>query len=174
MPLSRDAIKELFFAALERSGAERDAFLAASGADPEVVREVRLLLASHDEAGSFLDADNPGTLLTAPALSPGQRLGPYEVVELIGQGGMGEVYRALDTRLGRLVAIKVLPNAFGRDKARQLRFEEEARAASALNHPNVLTVYDVGTVSANDGSAFIVMELLEGQTLRTRLQAASR
>ena len=80
------------------------------------------------------------------------------------------MYSARDTRLGRLVAIKVLPNAFGRDKARQQRFEEEARAASALNHPNVLTVYDVGTVSATDGSAFMVMELLEGQTLRTRLQ----
>ncbi len=86
---------------------------------------------------------------------------------------MGEVYRALDTRLGRQVAIKVLPHAFGRDRSRQLRFEEEARAASALNHPNVLTVYDVGTLDADDGSAFLVMELLEGHTLRSRLQEAA-
>ena len=168
---SRDALKELFFAALDRPAGERDAFLASSTANQDLVREVRALLAAHDQAGSFLDAAAlPANLVAAPTLSAGQRLGPYVVGELIGQGGMGEVYRARDTRLGRQVAIKVLTAALARDKARQQRFEEEARAASALNHPNVLTVYDVGTVSAADGSAFLVMELLEGHTLRSRLQ----
>jgi TolB-like protein/Tfp pilus assembly protein PilF len=172
MAASRDALKDLFFAALERPAAERDDFLAAANADPEVLSEVRALLASHQQADSFLESGLASGMLPALTLSAGQRLGPYEVVELIGEGGMGEVYRALDTRLGRQVAIKVLSHAFGRDKARQQRFEEEARAASALNHPNVLTVYDVGTLSADDGSAFLVMELLEGQTLRQRIGEA--
>jgi Tol biopolymer transport system component len=98
----------------------------------------------------------------------GTRLGPYEIVAAIGSGGMGEVYRARDSRLGRDVAIKVLPRVFSTDVDRLHRFEQEARAAAALNHPNILAVHDIGT----EGDApFIVSELLEGQTLRDRLAA---
>ena len=100
------------------------------------------------------------------SLTPGARLGAYEIVALLGAGGMGEVYRARDTRLGRDVAIKVLPAAFSADPERLQRFEQEARAAAALNHPNILAVYDIGT---HDGAPFIVSELLEGETLRERL-----
>src|SRR5438552_7036372 len=104
------------------------------------------------------------------AVLPGTRLGVYEVTAQIGAGGMGEVYRARDPRLGRDVAIKVLPSAFSADVDRLHRFEQEARAAAALNHPNILAVYDIGT---DAGAPFIVSELLEGQTLRERLVAGS-
>ena len=99
-------------------------------------------------------------------LSAGFKLGPYEIVESIGAGGMGEVYRALDTRLGREVAVKVLPATFSKDTERLRRFEQEARAAGSLNHPNILAVYDFGSF---EGAPFLVMELLEGETLRQRL-----
>jgi eukaryotic-like serine/threonine-protein kinase len=102
------------------------------------------------------------------ALQPGTKLGPYEIQSPIGAGGMGEVYRARDTRLGRDVAVKVLPEAFARDAERLRRFEQEARAVSALNHPNILAIYDIGT---HDGAPFLVMELLEGETLRERLRS---
>ncbi|HUL79570.1 MAG TPA: protein kinase [Vicinamibacteria bacterium] len=102
------------------------------------------------------------------ALPPGSRLGPYEVVAPLGAGGMGEVYRARDARLGREVAVKVLPDALRTDPDRLRRFEQEARAASALNHPNLLAVFDVGT---HDGVPYVVSELLEGETLRERLRA---
>jgi serine/threonine protein kinase/Tol biopolymer transport system component len=99
-------------------------------------------------------------------LTPGNRLGPYEIVSSLGAGGMGEVYRARDSRLGRDVAIKVLPAAMDRDPDRVARFEREARAIAALNHPNVCALYDIGE---QDGRAFLVMELLEGETLQQRL-----
>jgi eukaryotic-like serine/threonine-protein kinase len=99
-------------------------------------------------------------------LAPGTKLGPYEIVAPLGVGGMGEVYRTRDPRLGREVAIKVLSPSFYRDPERLRRFEQEARAASALNHPNILIVYDVGT---HDGAPYLVTELLEGATLRDRL-----
>ena len=99
-------------------------------------------------------------------LSAGTRLGPYEVLSPLGVGGMGEVYRGRDPRIGREVAIKVLPESFSRDAERLRRFEKEARSAGVLNHPNVLVVYDVGE---HDGSPYIVEELLEGGALRERL-----
>jgi serine/threonine-protein kinase len=99
-------------------------------------------------------------------LSPGSRLGPYEIVAPLGAGGMGEVYRARDPRLGREVAIKVLPASFSKDPDRLRRFEQEARAAGILNHPNITAVYDVGTVG---DAPYVVSELLEGETLRSRL-----
>src|SRR5688572_20080951 len=97
-------------------------------------------------------------------LSAGTRLGPYEVVSSLGAGGMGEVYRATDTRLERLVAIKVLPDGIAASPHALERFQREARAASALNHPNICTIYDVGSAPP-----FIAMELLEGETLQQRL-----
>ena len=99
-------------------------------------------------------------------LSPGTRLGPYEIASTIGAGGMGEVYCAKDLRLRREVAIKVLPAAFSNDSERLRRFEQEAQAAGSMNHPNILAVYDLGT---HDGTFYVVSELLEGETLRKRL-----
>ena len=101
------------------------------------------------------------------SIAPGTRLGPYEIVGLIGAGGMGEVYRARDPRLRRDVAVKVLPEAFARSPERLRRFAQEARAAGALTHPNVLTVFDVGS---QDGTHYLVSELLDGETLQERLR----
>src|SRR5437764_3483155 len=101
-------------------------------------------------------------------LSPGTRFGPYEIVELVGAGGMGEVYRAQDTRLKRDVAIKILPESFCADESRLARFELEAQSASALNHPNILTVYDIGT---NGQAPYMVAEMLEGESLAARLRS---
>jgi eukaryotic-like serine/threonine-protein kinase len=100
------------------------------------------------------------------ALSAGTKLGPYEILAPLGAGGMGEVYRARDTRLSREVAVKILPASFSRDPQRLRRFEQEARAAGQLNHPNILTVHDFGM---HDGTPYVVSELLEGETLRQRL-----
>jgi serine/threonine protein kinase len=103
-------------------------------------------------------------------LAPGARLGPYEIVAAIGAGGMGEVYQARDPRLGRDVAVKILPESFSDDDDRLRRFEQEARAAAALNHPNILAVFDIGT---HDGAPYVVAELLEGETLRERLSRSA-
>src|ERR1700681_2783092 len=103
-------------------------------------------------------------------LTPGSRLGPYEILAPIGAGGMGEVWRARDPRLGRDVAIKVLPLSFSTDPDRLRRFEQEAQAAGALNHPNITAVYDIGR---HEGRPYVVQELLEGETLRSRLGAGA-
>ena len=97
------------------------------------------------------------------SLTPGARLGPYEVLGSLGAGGMGEVYRARDARLDRDVAIKVLPQSFAANSVRLERFEREARAASALNHPHICTVHDI---AEDDGRVFLVMERLEGSSLK--------
>ncbi len=114
----------------------------------------------------FMLAENCSNLL-AVTLAAGIQLGPYKILAAIGAGGMGEVYRARDTRLGRDVAIKVLPPAFASDPDRLRRFEQEARAASALNHPNIVVIHDVG---AQEGLPYLVEELLEGESLRERLR----
>src|SRR5215831_13382811 len=154
-------IDELFNSALERDPAERTHFLEeACAGDQALLGEVKSLLAAHDRAESFLESG----LLPAPeaALAPGCRLGPYEIVALLGAGGMGQVYRARDSRLEREVAVKVLPRTLAGDADRLRRFEQEARAAGQLNHTNLLAVHDVGT---QDGLPYIVSELLEGVTL---------
>ena len=109
-------------------------------------------------------------------LTPGTKLGPYEILAPLGAGGMGEVYRARDTRLGRDVALKILHESFSRETDRLRRFEQEARAVAALNHPNILAVFDIGTHSdgqhnegQHDPSPFLVSELLEGESLRAAL-----
>src|SRR5439155_15328891 len=101
------------------------------------------------------------------ALASGTKLGPYEIHSPVGAGGMGEVYRARDPRLDREVAIKILPSSLAADPVRLQRFEQEARSASALNHPNILVVYDIGT---HEGAPYLVTELLDGETLRERLR----
>src|SRR6202165_5844574 len=101
------------------------------------------------------------------ALFSGSRLGPYEIQSALGAGGMGEVYKARDTRLDRTVAIKVLPEALAADPQFRDRFEREARAISSLNHPHICTLYDVGH---QDGTNYLVMEYLEGETIAQRLE----
>ena len=114
----------------------------------------------HNRAGASLDMP----------ISAGTRLDHYEILSPLGAGGMGEVYRARDARLGRDIAIKVLPTSFSGDPERLRRFELEACAASELNHANILAIYDIGT---HNGTSYIVSELLEGETLRDRLEAVS-
>src|SRR6202035_2096878 len=162
--------KEILEQALRLAPQERQAYLsAACGADADLRRELESLIVSYEEAGSaFLGAEASEVLqLTPPrVLPPGTRLGPYELIELLGAGGMGEVYRARDARLNRHVAIKILPAAFSADHERLHRFEREARSASALNHPNIVTIYELG----QDRSChYIAMELVEGKTLRQLL-----
>src|SRR5207244_9201299 len=131
-------------------------------------REVESLLAFADDAHEFMavpaiEAMAPAAIELDQMAKPlaGQRLGRYEIGPLLGAGGMGDVYRARDTKLGRDVAIKILPEAFTADPDRRARFEREARAASALNHPNIVTIHEIGET---DRHRFIVMELVEGRT----------
>ena len=100
-------------------------------------------------------------------LSTGDKLGPYEIVSPIGAGGMGEVYKALDTRLDRSVAVKVLPEHIAQREDLRTRFEREARAVASLNHPNICTLFDIGE---QGGTSYMVMELMEGETLAARIE----
>src|SRR5215470_6665521 len=150
-------IEELYHAARERTAEERAALLAQ--ADPELRREIESMLAQPDD-GRFLDRpalENAMELgdSTVTVLSTGACLGPYRIEGKLGQGGMGEVFRAVDTRLGRAVAIKVAQKEFSD------RFEREARAISSLNHPHICTLHDVGP-------NYLVMELVEGETIAAR------
>lgn len=170
-------LKRLFEDVSNRPRAEWRALVDSVAArDRSLADELDALLRAHAASDSFLEsspfdlsavADTDG--LHRPRLEPGAQLGPYEIVALLGAGGMGEVYRARDPRLARDVAIKILPADFARDVARHRRMEKEAKAVGMLNHPNTLTVYDVGLY---EGSPFIVSEILEGQTLRAALEAS--
>ena len=153
-------VTEIFHAALEQPSDQRASYLAqACRQDYSLRADVEALLAGDDRASDVADP-----LVSAPAaLSPGTVLGPYRVDAFLGAGGMGEVYRACDTRLKRDVAVKVLPARVSADPGRLARFEREAHAAAALNHPNICAVFDIGM---HDGAPFIVSELLEGETLR--------
>jgi len=174
-------VETLYHAALERPPDERAAFLAGACADDSgLLREVEALLRHDGAAGSFMQdnalavaaqALEPNELSqTAPQLFPGQGVGAYKILALLGRGGMGVVYRARDERLRREVAIKVLPASLAHDADRLRRFEQEAHATSALNHPNILTIYDIG---AHEGAPFIVAELLEGEELRAQLESGA-
>src|SRR5438128_12682800 len=103
-------------------------------------------------------------------IAPGTKLGPYEILAPLGAGGMGEVYRARDTRLGRDVAVKVLPSSYSADKERLQRFEQEACAGGALNHPNIHIVHDIGT---HEASSYIISELLDGEPSRQRMSGSA-
>jgi Tol biopolymer transport system component len=165
--------QEVFLAATEREPGSRAEFLEeACRGDPELRKEVESLLSTFAAAPSgFLESPAidgvppiPSTDRTGSRpLGRGTRLGPYEIVAPLGSGGMGEVYRARDERLGREVAIKVLSGELAADSGCLRRFEKEARSASALNHPNIVTIHDVGSF---EGVAYIAMEKVDGQTLR--------
>ena len=149
-------IKAIFEAALERPAADRDAWLANETAgDADLLREVEKMLRHADRSGT-LDAPAWRGLPLDAEVTPGARLGPYEIVSEIGAGGMGRVYKARDTRLGRTVAIKVLNTEYSH------RLCVEGRAVSALNHPHVCALYDIGE---QDGAAYLVMEYIEGESL---------
>jgi eukaryotic-like serine/threonine-protein kinase len=144
------------------SGEQRDYLDRACSSDQSLRREVESLLAANDEVRTgFLQSPPPRL-----QLQKGARLGDYEIQSLLGAGGMGEVYRARDPRLRRDVAVKVLPSFFSSDKERLRRFEQEAQAAAALNHPNILAVFQMGTY---EGAPYLVSELLEGDTLRGQI-----
>jgi eukaryotic-like serine/threonine-protein kinase len=166
-----DRVKRVFQAALERSPERRAAFLAdACGDDAPLRVEVESLLRAHEQAGSF--AERPAVdAVTGRPLQRGDRIGPYEIVELAGAGGMSDVYRARDAKLGRDVAIKVLPPVFTSDADRLARFEREARMLASLSHPHLLTVHDVGNV---DGRPYLVTAFVGGGTLKTWALAETR
>ena len=146
-------VREIFDAAVARAPAGRAAFLdEACAGDTDLRREVESLLTSARGApSSFLESPAPIDVSASSAPSPrlerlarGSRLGPYEIIGLLGAGGMGEVYQARDPRLARDVAVKVLPASLSTDRDRLRRFEQEAKAAGVLNHPNITAVYDIG------------------------------
>lgn len=162
-----ERIQTLFLEASDLDPEERSRFLDyACAGDAELRREVESLIA-HDGPGERQIAEalegTAHSLFESATIKPGTRIGDYEVRTLIGAGGMGEVYQARDLRLARDVAIKVLPSLLSCDPARLRRFEQEAQAAAALNHPNILAVYQLGTYH---GAPYLVTELLEGATLR--------
>ena len=164
-------VKEIFQSALERAPGERSDLLAsACGGDESLRKEVESLIASHEKDGSFIDAPAyevaAKLLVNGGDLKPGQKIGHYKVLSTLGKGGMGEVYLAQDTKLSRKVALKVWPGAFTQDRERLRRFEQEARAASALNHPNILTIFEIGGA---DGRHYITTEFIEGETLGRRI-----
>jgi Tol biopolymer transport system component len=177
-------VEKLYHAALEQESGARGAFLVQScSGDEELRREVEALLAYDRPAASFFEApaldvvarklaadpmidEQSGEQVHPPAPS---RIGPYQLLGPLGSGGMGEVYLADDTRLNRKVAIKLLPAEFTADSERVRRFEQEARAASALNHPNIITIHETGETN---GKRYFVTEYVEGETLRQRMANA--
>ena len=171
----RQSVEKLFGDALNMAPEARGAFLDAACSDePELKHLVEQMLMDDERVGSFLEkplfdfstrAENHAD---ATPLTRGSRLGPYEILALVGAGGMGQVYRARDTRLGRDVAIKILSTHLSFDPALKRRFEREARAVCLLTHPNICCLYDIGSQGGID---FIVMEYLEGETLAARLTA---
>ena len=165
-------VKEIFNSAITYRAEERGLFISrACSGDEKLRSEVESLIASHEQSGDFIDQpafEVAASLLVneKAELNPGQTLGSYEVISFISRGGMGEVYLAEDKRLGRKVALKLLPASFTTDEDRLRRFEQEARSASALNHPNIITIYEIRQAA---GSHVIATEFVEGETLRHRL-----
>ena len=175
-PETWEQIDRLFYAALEHEPAERRAFLARSCADDEaLLRELESLLAAHEQAESFIEepASDVAAELFAqdqPVLVAGQMVGHFRIEGVLATGGMGEVYLANDTRLGRKIALKLLPRQFTVNADRVRRFGREARAASALNHPNIVTIHEIGEA---DSLHFIATEFVDGVTLREHMTATT-
>jgi eukaryotic-like serine/threonine-protein kinase len=169
-------VERIYQAALDSDPAARSVFLDdACKNDPELRREVVALLEANKPDDRFLESTALEVAARAvagdaPRMAPGQRLGSYELIAPLGAGGMGEVWRALDTTLNRQVAIKILPSHYSRDPGRLRRFAQEARTTGMLNHPNVLAIYAIGE---HGGSPYLVTELLEGANLRQRLAGGS-
>ena len=173
-------IEKVYHAALEHQPESRDAFLdEACAGDETFRREVAALIACDSQAASFIE--KPALEIAAKALADGSQvhaasspaippiasqLGAYRLLALLGSGGMGVVYRARDERLGRDVALKILPNTFAKDPERVARFEREARAVASLNHPHICVLHDIGN---QNGTGYMVMEHLEGETLAARI-----
>ena len=168
-PERRRQIEQLFAAALQQDADHRESFLAAACQDDEEMRrQVADLLTQSGSTLAIVDQtarEETEGLETPTVLEPGTKLGPYHIVGPLGEGGMGKVYRAVDTRLGRAVAIKISAEEFSK------RFEREARTISALNHPHICTLYDIGSLPS--GSGYMVTELVEGETLRDWLKHSS-
>jgi serine/threonine protein kinase/tetratricopeptide (TPR) repeat protein len=170
-------VKEVFQDARQYSSGPRAAFLAAACADDEDLRrEVESLLAADNQSGSFMD--RPAAVAAVDHFAtkrveyiPGSTVGSYQIERQIGQGGMGVIYLARDTRLGRPVALKLLQPHLTKDPQRLHRFRQEARAVSALNHPNILTIYETGEVG---GVSFIATEFIDGLTVRGLMAAGQR
>jgi serine/threonine protein kinase/Tfp pilus assembly protein PilF/TolB-like protein len=169
-------IEDLLHAALACTPEQRAVFLAREcDGDESLRREVESLISHYGKAADFLEASLPQVAAELLAgdqapVAAGQTIGHYEVIARLGAGGMGEVYLARDTKLERKIALKILPPGFTTDPARSLRFEQEARAASALNHPNILTIHEIGQSGT---IRFIATEFVDGQTLRRRMQAGT-
>src|SRR6266853_4499365 len=171
-PARLQTIKEIFHAALDCEPDQLNAFLDETCAGDEVLHaNVEALLASHLQAGNFIET--PVASLAASIVKNGradvlmgQMIGHYKISKRIGSGGMGEVYLASDISAGRKAALKLLPTQFAGDAGRMKRFQQEARAVAGLNHPNILTIYEVG---ADSSLRYIASELIEGETLRQRL-----
>src|SRR5256714_396157 len=176
-PQQYERLTELFHAALEIAPDERTAFLdQVSDGDVELQRELESLLASHEQ-GAFAEtppddiaagylAQQGGSSASTPSLARNTRFDHYEIRSLLGKGGMGEVYLAEDMRLHRKVALKILPAAVASNKDRMRRFEQEATAAAALNHPHIAHIYEIGE---SEGTHFIAIEHIDGDTLRDKI-----
>jgi eukaryotic-like serine/threonine-protein kinase len=177
-PAQYEQLTDLFHASMEIAPDKRAAYLdQICDSNADLRRELESLLAAHDQGSAYAEkppddiaagylAQQGGNSTKLTSLAPNTRLDHYEIRSLLGRGGMGEVHLALDTRLNRKVAIKLLPSEFTRDPDRLRRFEQEAQAASALNHPSILTIHEITEVA---GQRLIVTEYIEGETLRERL-----
>jgi len=168
-----ERVNQLFHEALALAPEARAAFVKTRAGDTQIFQEVMSLLQTYSAAEGFLSTppDSAQVRAVVARLQAGDELGPFRITGLIGAGGMGEVYRAWDTRLDRQVAIKVLPQVSPIDDAGRERFEAEARAISRLTHPRISTLYDVGSATVGSMSVqYLVMELVEGETLAARLK----
>src|SRR6266702_2578770 len=171
-PARLQTIEEIYRAALEQEPDQIGAFLETACEGDEVLRrKVEALVASHQRPGSFMETSAVGLATRIiengqADLLVGQTIGHYKISERIGTGGMGDVYLATDMTAGRKAALKLLPERFTGDAERLKRFQQEAHAVVGLNHPNILTVYEIGE---DHSTHYIASELIEGETLRQRL-----